>query len=77
MLRAEADLKHNPPTFFAEQPRTRNTTMSGPSDKARFFLEQSAEELNELERKQIFSRVGSPDAAFLLVLTCARKRSVQ
>jgi hypothetical protein len=51
--------------------------MSGPSDKARFFLEQSAEELNELERKQIFSRVGSPDAAFLLVLTCARKRSVQ
>ncbi|KAJ4291160.1 U3 snoRNP protein [Kalmusia sp. IMI 367209] len=30
--------------------------MAGPSDKARFFLEQSAEELNELERKEIFSR---------------------
>ncbi|KAF1966767.1 hepatocellular carcinoma-associated antigen 66 [Bimuria novae-zelandiae CBS 107.79] len=30
--------------------------MAGPSDKARFFLEQSAEELNALERKQIFSR---------------------
>jgi len=33
--------------------------MSGPSDKARFFLEQSATELNELERKQIFTRVRS------------------
>lgn len=34
--------------------------MSGPSDKARFFLEQSATELNELERKQIFTRVRTP-----------------
>jgi U3 small nucleolar RNA-associated protein 6 len=33
--------------------------MSGPSDKARFYLEQSATELNELERKQIFTRVRS------------------
>lgn len=31
--------------------------MAGPSDKARFFLEQSATELNELERKKIFTRV--------------------
>lgn len=31
--------------------------MAGPSDKARFYLEQSATELNELERKKIFSRV--------------------
>ncbi|KAF5844874.1 hypothetical protein GGP41_008872 [Bipolaris sorokiniana] len=30
--------------------------MAGPSDKARFYLEQSATELNELERKKIFSR---------------------
>ncbi|KAF2129885.1 hypothetical protein P153DRAFT_315256 [Dothidotthia symphoricarpi CBS 119687] len=30
--------------------------MSGPSDKARFYLEQSATELNELERKKIFTR---------------------
>ncbi|KAH6637773.1 U3 small nucleolar RNA-associated protein 6-domain-containing protein [Boeremia exigua] len=30
--------------------------MAGPSDKARFFLEQSATELNELERKKIFTR---------------------
>ena len=31
--------------------------MAGPSDKARFYLEQSATELNELERKRIFTRV--------------------
>jgi U3 small nucleolar RNA-associated protein 6 len=31
--------------------------MAGPSDKARFYLEQSATELNELERKKIFTRV--------------------
>ncbi|KAL5121054.1 U3 snoRNP protein [Pleosporales sp. CAS-2024a] len=30
--------------------------MAGPSDKARFYLEQSATELVELERKKIFSR---------------------
>ncbi|KAJ4348215.1 U3 snoRNP protein [Didymosphaeria variabile] len=41
--------------------------MSGPSDKARFFLEQSAAELNELERKQIFSREE--------ISSIARKRS--
>jgi U3 small nucleolar RNA-associated protein 6 len=37
--------------------------MAGPSDKARFFLEQSATELNELERKNIFTRVCLSDAA--------------
>lgn len=31
--------------------------MAGPSDKARFYLEQSATELNELERKKIFTKV--------------------
>ncbi|KAF2851241.1 hepatocellular carcinoma-associated antigen 66 [Plenodomus tracheiphilus IPT5] len=30
--------------------------MAGASDKARFYLEQSATELNELERKKIFTR---------------------
>ncbi|KZM25014.1 U3 snoRNP protein [Ascochyta rabiei] len=30
--------------------------MAGPSDKARFYLEQGATELNELERKKIFTR---------------------
>ncbi|KAJ4365920.1 U3 snoRNP protein [Neocucurbitaria cava] len=30
--------------------------MAGPSDKARFYLEQSATELNELERKKVFTR---------------------
>ncbi|KAF1946685.1 hypothetical protein EJ02DRAFT_450412 [Clathrospora elynae] len=30
--------------------------MAGPSDKARFYLEQSATELNALERKKIFTR---------------------
>ncbi|KAF2641358.1 hypothetical protein P280DRAFT_468989 [Massarina eburnea CBS 473.64] len=30
--------------------------MAGPSDKARFYLEHSAAELNELERKDIFTR---------------------
>lgn len=34
--------------------------MAGPSDKARFYLEQSATELNELERKKIFTRVSAP-----------------
>jgi hypothetical protein len=36
-----------------------NHRMAGPSDKARFYLEQSATELNELERKKIFTRVGA------------------
>ncbi|KAF2121782.1 hepatocellular carcinoma-associated antigen 66 [Lophiotrema nucula] len=30
--------------------------MAGPSDKARFYLESTVDELNELERKKIFSR---------------------
>ncbi|ORY06024.1 U3 small nucleolar RNA-associated protein 6-domain-containing protein [Clohesyomyces aquaticus] len=30
--------------------------MAGPSDKARFYLEHSVEDLNELERKKIFTR---------------------
>jgi len=33
--------------------------MAGASDKARFYLEQSATELNELERKNIFTRARS------------------
>ncbi|RAR07224.1 hepatocellular carcinoma-associated antigen 66 [Stemphylium lycopersici] len=41
--------------------------MAGPSDKARFYLEQSATELNELERKKIFSREE--------ISSIARKRS--
>ncbi|PSN62816.1 hepatocellular carcinoma-associated antigen 66, partial [Corynespora cassiicola Philippines] len=41
--------------------------MSGPSDKARFYLEQSATELDELERKKIFSREE--------ISSIARKRS--
>jgi hypothetical protein len=48
--------------------------MSGPSDKARFFLEQSAEELNKLEQKQVFSRVGSLGTAFGTMLTFPRKK---
>ena len=31
--------------------------MAGPSDKARFYLENSVSELNEFERKKIFTRV--------------------
>jgi hypothetical protein len=48
------------------RPRSRTLThanMAGPSDKARFFLEQSATELNELERKKIFTRVCLSGAA--------------
>ncbi|KAF2738035.1 hepatocellular carcinoma-associated antigen 66, partial [Polyplosphaeria fusca] len=30
--------------------------MAGPSDKARFYLEQGVSELNELERKKVFTR---------------------
>ena len=51
-----------------------NPTMSGPSDKARFFLEQSAEELNKLEQKQVFSRVGSLGTAVETMLTYPRKK---
>jgi len=32
--------------------------MSGTSDKARFYLEQSVPELQELEQKKVFSKVG-------------------
>lgn len=50
-----------------------NTTdMAGPSDKARFYLEQSATELNELERKKIFTRV-----SFLLLFCRPRTANVQ
>lgn len=31
--------------------------MAGASDKARFYLEQSVPELQELERKKIFTKV--------------------
>lgn len=33
--------------------------MAGASDKARFYLEQSVPELQELQRKKIFSEVSS------------------
>lgn len=33
--------------------------MSGASDKARFYLEQSVPELKEYEKKKIFSKVRS------------------
>jgi hypothetical protein len=33
--------------------------MAGTSDKARFYLENSVAELNELERKKVFTRVCS------------------
>lgn len=53
--------------------------MAGPSDKARFYLEQSATELNELERKKIFTRVSIRPlrALHYQMLTPARKRSKQ
>ncbi|KAF2263520.1 hepatocellular carcinoma-associated antigen 66 [Lojkania enalia] len=41
--------------------------MAGPSDKARFYLENSIDELNELERKKIFTREE--------IMSIARKRS--
>jgi hypothetical protein len=50
--------------------------MAGPSDKARFYLEQSATELNELERKKIFTRVRWIAAHKSASLTGRRKRSV-
>lgn len=39
--------------------------MAGASDKARFYLEQSIPELQELERKKVFTKVRSRDS-----LTC-------
>ncbi|KAF2661542.1 hypothetical protein K491DRAFT_586950 [Lophiostoma macrostomum CBS 122681] len=41
--------------------------MAGPSDKARFYLERSVSELNELERKKIFTKEE--------ITSIARKRS--
>ncbi|KAH7138216.1 U3 small nucleolar RNA-associated protein 6-domain-containing protein [Dendryphion nanum] len=41
--------------------------MAGPSDKARFYLEQTVSDLNELERKKIFSKEE--------ISSIARKRS--
>jgi hypothetical protein len=35
----------------------KNVTMAGPSDKARFYLEHGTSELQELERKKIFTSV--------------------
>jgi hypothetical protein len=50
--------------------------MAGPSDKARFYLEQSATELNELERKKIFTRASlAVLGATATLLTAYRKRS--
>ncbi len=34
--------------------------MSGPSDKAQFFLEQAVPQLQEFKEKKIFSEVSSP-----------------
>jgi hypothetical protein len=45
--------------------------MAGPSDKARFYLEQSATELNELERKKIFTRVRLDQMQPKIMLTVA------
>ena len=38
--------------------------MTGASDKARFYLEQSVPELHELLRKKIFSEVGNHSTNF-------------
>jgi hypothetical protein len=54
---------------------THRADMAGPSDKARFYLEQSATELNELERKKIFTRVRRVAARKGASLTARRKRS--
>ena len=47
--------------------------MAGPSDKARFYLEQSATELNELERKKIFTRVSIRRCVHCTAPHCAIK----
>lgn len=56
-------------------PRDIDTTadMAGPSDKARFYLEQSATELNELERKKIFTRVSIRRCVHCTAPHCAIK----
>ena len=53
--------------------------MAGTSDKARFYLEQSIPELQELERKNIFTKVSSmlTIAAQQELNNSARKRSLQ
>lgn len=37
--------------------------MAGASDKARFYLEQCVPELQELERKKVFTKVCIPSTA--------------
>lgn len=77
----------NRPTvnFFRSLPCTPTPTpanMAGASDKARFYLEQSATELNELERKKIFTRVRvchvyAIQTGHAVRLTGSRKRFAQ
>ena len=53
---------------FNQDPRNFHPTpvpMSGASDKARFYLEQTVPELQELKRKQIFTEVGGMAFAVL------------
>lgn len=40
------------------------------ADKARFYLEQSVPELRELERKELFSRVGALCSSSTLTCSC-------
>lgn len=49
--------------------------MAGPSDKARFYLESSATELNELARKKIFTLVGVLDFAQIYLANRLRTKS--
>jgi len=46
--------------------------MAGASDKARFYLEQSIPELQEYERKKIFSKVHPVPTMARLYLTTAK-----
>lgn len=48
--------------------------MAGTSDKARFYLENSVAELNELERKKIFTRVRNPPLTSTKCTTDIRPR---
>ena len=63
VIRLSENLSHCQPLGSSSTILPTTEIMAGPSGKARFYLEQSTAELNELERKKIFTRVclSSPD----------------
>ena len=80
--RSKSWRQYSPPKFVAAtaaRTKIAVTIMAGASDKARFYLEQSVPELQEFERKKVFTKV----SVLLCLITISRanfksrKKSVQ